>query len=77
MTSEFRCPVCGEYLTKIIGDGIGINADNGILLKCYNMKCDTTENVFGHSNTEKNAYEVVKLKFKDCVEMIKKNRSSK
>ena len=56
--TEYRCPLCEGVMT--------VTPDStGVMVVCYNPCLSTChENVFGHSRTAKEAYEVAKQKYR-------------
>ncbi len=58
--STFICPVCKGELTVVRGQQL--NPLDGFSVYCPHKACPAQE-VSGHGNTEKAAYEVVKEKF--------------
>jgi len=59
--NEFKCPICGGDMETVNGDGL--NPKNGYTVVCTSMSCPCHENVYGHGNTAKAAYEIAKQKF--------------
>jgi ssDNA-binding Zn-finger/Zn-ribbon topoisomerase 1 len=57
----FKCPVCSGFMVSIPGSRMSDN--DGVTIRCNNPDCPTAENVEGHSNNEKNAYEIACQKF--------------
>lgn len=58
-----KCPICGEEMKGMDGEKMHPNdANYGYTLFCVNYKCSAQE-VFGHGDNEKKAYEVVMLKY--------------
>ena len=58
---EYKCPLCDTVMTIIPGDNM--NPRNGFTVKCYVKKCPSTENVEGHGETAKAAFNIACLKF--------------
>lgn len=56
--SKFLCPVCKQPLSTY-------TTATGVMVKCFQPieVCSSTENPFGHSNNEKNAYEILVSKW--------------
>lgn len=60
--TEYLCPLCNSNMIIMKGDQV--NPNNGITIRCISDRCPCNENVEGHSNNEKNAYEVACIKYK-------------
>jgi hypothetical protein len=60
-SADFKCPMCGVPLVSAPGNQI--NALDGVTVFCENAECPCDE-VFGHGNNEKSAYQIIKEKFK-------------
>ena len=61
--SEYKCPLCGSVLVGMVGCKGHENDPNfGYSLFCVDFKCPAQE-VMGHGNKEKDAYEVIMAKF--------------
>lgn len=57
------CPICKVPLLKAYGSKMNPNDPKfGVIVFCGNNKCSAQE-VFGHGDKEKDAYEVVYAKF--------------
>ena len=61
--TELKCSLCGEPLTAYPDDGVNLN--KGVTLRC-NGPCDPDchESPFGHGDNPKDAYEILKQKYK-------------
>ena len=61
--SEYKCPLCNSVLVGMVGcKGHENDLDYGYSLFCLNRGCPAEE-VMGHGNKEKDAYEVIMAKF--------------
>jgi hypothetical protein len=61
----YKCPICNEELVQYFGNGFREHdgdPDAGVFLNCNNLKCSAQE-VRGHGNNVKIAYEVILQKF--------------
>lgn len=60
---KFICPICQEELTQMFGEKMHPNnPEYGVTLYCANMQCSAQE-VMGHGDKVKDAYETVMHKF--------------
>jgi hypothetical protein len=62
---EFKCSLCGGPLHGLPDDGVNMKA--GVTVICLNpAPCIPTcnENVYGHGENPKEAYEILKQKFR-------------
>lgn len=56
--TKFLCPLCGKPM-------VALDDATGVFVICRGPCVPTVhENVFGHGNNEKNAYEIACLKYK-------------
>jgi len=61
--SKYNCPLCGKEMTSVDGESIHLgNTKYGVTIFCHNKECPAQE-VSGHGNNLKDAYEVVIHKF--------------
>lgn len=60
-TTIFTCPMCNAHLH--FQPGTQVDPTDGVTVFCLNPKCPTDE-VAGHGNNEKAAYQIVKEKYK-------------
>lgn len=61
---KFNCPVCQCELSEVAGNRLHPGDKNyGMTLFCSAMSCPAQE-VMGHGNNVKDAYEVITQKFK-------------
>jgi hypothetical protein len=66
-STSFKCPICSVLMVAV--DGNQIDPKDGITVFCNNEhgagegQCSAQE-VFGHGKHEKDAYEIVKDKYK-------------
>ncbi len=60
---NYPCPICKENMTRYDGEKMHPNDPKfGLTLLCENQKC-TAQEVMGHGDKAKDAYEVVIAKF--------------
>lgn len=62
---KYKCPICNEEMSEYYGNGITEHDGDskfGTFLACGNLKC-TAQEVKGHANNVKNAYEVILQKY--------------
>jgi len=65
--TKYPCPVCKGMLSAEIGESVHPgNPDYGITLTCHHVSCPAQE-VMGHGNNEKAAFEIVTDRFKNLV----------
>lgn len=65
--TSFKCPVCNELLHSQFGTQIHPdNADYGVVVFCRSSSCPAQE-VMGHGDNEKKAFEIVTDRFKNLV----------
>lgn len=58
-----KCPICGSEMQGMDGEKMHPNDKNyGYTLFCVNMDC-TAQEVMGHGDNEKKAYEIVVAKY--------------
>lgn len=63
-TTEFPCPVCGVEMLHVMGNKIHPGDKNyGVSLICSRKECASTEEVCGHGDKAKDAYEIAVEKF--------------
>lgn len=62
-TSNFKCPICNEFMLSIPSNETNITR-RGFILRCDNKNCLPNENVYGFGETEKGAFEVACQKYK-------------
>ena len=63
MLTTYNCPICQSILVSQVGDQAHLqNPEFGIILYCQNRQCSAQE-VMGHGNKEKDAYQVILDKF--------------
>jgi len=60
-STDFLCPICKVELVSAPGNQL--SAIEGVTVYCSNPKCPCEE-VAGHGNNEKSAYQIIKEKFK-------------
>lgn len=61
--NKFNCPICKSTLSGMYGEKMHPDDKNyGYTLYCLNTSC-SAEEVFGHGDNEKKAYEVVMAKY--------------
>jgi len=61
--TTFICPVCNLFLNSEDGDHLHPNnPDYGVTLFCPSFSCPAQE-VFGHANNERNAFEIITQKY--------------
>lgn len=62
-TAKYNCPLCKSEMTGIDGERMHPGDKNyGYSLFCSNVSCPSQE-VFGHGDNEKKAYEIVMAKY--------------
>jgi transcription elongation factor Elf1 len=60
---KYNCPICGVEMSLMVGESIHPNnSDYGVMLYCGNRGCSAQE-VMGHGDKVKDAYEVVMHKY--------------
>lgn len=59
--SGYECPICHKGMA--IGDGDGVDVNNGYSLYCPHKDCPAQE-CFGHAKNIRDAYEIVLDKYK-------------
>lgn len=60
---RYKCPVCGNEMTEYAGNVFHPgDSKYGMTLSCQNVNCSAQE-VQGHGNNLKGAYDVVCLKY--------------
>jgi len=65
--TTYKCPVCKGNLHACFGESIHPNnPEFGVTVFCASKLCPAQE-VMGHSNNEKNAFEIVTDRFKSLV----------
>jgi hypothetical protein len=61
--TKFNCPICNVEMSGADGESIHPGDKNyGYTLFCVNVSCSAQE-VFGHGDNEKKAYEIVMSKY--------------
>ena len=60
--NDYKCPQCLEPMQMVPGHQL--SKLEGYTAICTNLNCPPHENVSGHGNTEKAAYEVACQKFR-------------
>ena len=61
--TKFNCPICKSTMSGAYGERMHPGDEKyGYTLFCTNLTCSSQE-VFGHSDNEKKAYEVVMAKY--------------
>jgi hypothetical protein len=60
-STNFVCPICNVEL--VAAPGNQLCATEGVTVWCENEECPCDE-VFGHANNEKNAYQIIKEKYR-------------
>lgn len=60
-TTAFKCPICDVLLCAL--DGTRLDSRDGVTVFCDSKACPAQE-VVGHGSKEKDAYEIVKEKYK-------------
>jgi hypothetical protein len=62
MSTNFRCPICGQPLSKVYGDQIHVDDPAfGVTIFCSNKDCKADE-VSGHGANDDKAFSVIKNK---------------
>jgi hypothetical protein len=65
--TTYKCPVCQGFLTSQIGNILHPeDLKFGVGLHCPHLTCPAQE-VMGHGNNEKHAFEIVTDRFKNLV----------
>jgi hypothetical protein len=63
MKNKFNCPICQVEMVQMYGNAIHPNDPaHGVLLRCINKECSAQE-VEGHGDKVKDAYETVMHKY--------------
>lgn len=63
MSEIYKCPICNVAMNTMDGEKMHPGDSNyGVTLYCINTNCSAQE-VFGHGNKPKDAYEVVTAKY--------------
>lgn len=55
------CPICKAEMSN--QRGTQVDPSDGVTVYCANPKCPCDE-VYGHGNNEKSAYQIIKEKYK-------------
>ena len=65
--TTYKCPVCNGFLHAEFGTQINPgNPDFGVTIDCKSKTCPAQE-VMGHGDNEKKAFEIVTDRFKNLV----------
>ena len=66
--TQYSCPLCSS--TLVSQPGSSLNETNGVTIWCEDIKCPAQE-VFGHGNNEKAAFEIITAKYKKPLDFNK------